>query len=124
MIIKLDMQSRVPIYEQLKVQIGEMILSGQLSEDDQLPSVRVLARDLGVNPNTVQKAYQDLEREQIIYSVAGRGSYISPGADVGRQLRERQLGKIRQVVLQARKCGIQKERILECVDKIYEEGNP
>lgn len=74
---KLDTQSRTPIYEQLKAQITELVVIGALEPGSQLPSVRSLARDLGVNPNTVQKAYQDLERDQVIYSVSGKGSFIA-----------------------------------------------
>ena len=73
---KLDTQSRTPIYEQLKAQITELVVIGALEPGSQLPSVRSLARDLGVNPNTVQKAYQDLERDQVIYSVSGKGSFF------------------------------------------------
>ena len=57
--IKLDMQSRKPIYEQLKEQILRLTMLGVLSADEKLPSVRSLARDVGINPNTVQKAYQE-----------------------------------------------------------------
>ena len=58
----LDLKSRVPIYEQLKAKTLELIMAGVLCQDSQLPSVRSLARDLGVNPNTIQKAYQDMEK--------------------------------------------------------------
>lgn len=75
---KLDTQSRTPIYEQLKAQITELVVIGALEPGSQLPSVRSLARDLGVNPNTVQKAYQDLERDQVIYSVSGKGALSPP----------------------------------------------
>lgn len=119
----LDLQSRQPIYEQLKNKIGELVLLGQLRPDDQLPSVRSLARELGVNPNTVQKAYQDLERESIIYSVAGRGSYISPELDLGEQLRRQQLRRVSQAAMQARQCGIGEERVVEAVREVYKEGN-
>ena len=77
--LSLDLQSRQPIYEQLVRGLSELVSLGALAPDEQLPSVRSLARDLGVNPNTVQKAYQELERSGVIYSVAGRGSFVSPG---------------------------------------------
>ncbi len=73
----IDLQSRVPIYEQLYKKTIELIIKGVLKENDQLPSVRSLAKELGVNPNTVAKSYQELERNKIIYSVSGRGSFIS-----------------------------------------------
>ena len=74
----IDSRSRMAIYEQLVQNIIGLIARGVLQPDDQLPSVRNLARDLGINPNTVQKAYQELERQGIIYTVPGRGSFVSP----------------------------------------------
>ncbi|HRU99093.1 MAG TPA: GntR family transcriptional regulator [Ruminococcus sp.] len=73
----IDLTSRIPIYEQIYEKIIGLILNGTLKENDQLPSVRSLAKSTGVNPNTVAKAYQELERNKTIYSVPGRGSFIS-----------------------------------------------
>ena len=73
----IDLQSRTPIYEQLYKKIVELIMKQILKVNDQLPSVRILAKDLGVNPNTVSKAYQQLEHDGVIYSLAGRGSFIA-----------------------------------------------
>ena len=67
----IDLTSRIPIYEQIYENIISLIVKGTLSENDQLPSVRAFAKDAGVNPNTVAKAYQELERIGIIYSVPG-----------------------------------------------------
>jgi len=119
--IKLDLQSRLPIYEQLKTKISELILLEELHPNDQLPSVRSFARDLGINPNTVQKAYQELEREGIVYSVAGRGSYISPNMDLTAQLQLQQLQKVEQVIRQARANAVPEEKILEAVRAVYKE---
>ena len=119
--IKLDLQSRLPIYEQLKNKISELVMLGELKPDDQLPSVRSFARDLGVNPNTVQKAYQDLEREKIIYSVTGRGSYISPELDLDLQLRRQYLRKITQAAFQARQLGISEAQVINAVQEVYRE---
>ena len=121
-LIRLDLQSRLPIYEQLKNKIIELVMLGELKPDDQLPSVRSFARELGVNPNTVQKAYQDLERDKITYSVAGRGSYISPETDMWAQLQQRHLHKIANAVGQARQCGIEKGKILDTVETVYSEA--
>lgn len=73
----IDLMSRTPIYEQLYRRVTELVLRGVLKEQDKLPSVRNLAMDLSVNPNTVAKAYSLLERDGIIYSLAGRGSFIA-----------------------------------------------
>ncbi len=74
---QIDINSRIPVYEQLQERIIELYLLGLLKPNDALPSVRSLAKDVGINPNTVQKAYQDLERQNITYSLPGKGSFIS-----------------------------------------------
>ncbi|MGI6404234.1 MAG: GntR family transcriptional regulator [Oscillospiraceae bacterium] len=119
--IKLDLQSRTPIYEQLKHKICELAAIGQLRPNDQLPSVRSFARDLGINPNTVQKAYQELEREGIIYSVTGKGSFLSSELDLDTQLHQQYLQKIAQATALAKQCGIQEQVVLDTVRKVYEE---
>lgn len=73
----IDLMSRMPIYEQLYRKVTELVLKGVLKENDKLPSVRNLAMELSVNPNTVAKAYTLLERDGIIHSLAGRGSFIA-----------------------------------------------
>ena len=75
--LDIDLQSRIPIYEQLYKKVVELVIKKQYMPNDKLPSVRELAKELGVNPNTVSKAFQMLERDGIIYSLAGRGSFIS-----------------------------------------------
>ncbi|CAH1215579.1 HTH-type transcriptional repressor YtrA [Paenibacillus auburnensis] len=75
---ELDVRSRKPIYEQLTGKIKEMIMHGILRADEQLPSVRTLSSQLTVNPNTIQKAYRELEREEYIYSLPGKGSFVAP----------------------------------------------
>ncbi len=119
--IKLDLQSRIPIYEQLKQKICELAAIGQLRPNDQLPSVRTFARELGINPNTVQKAYQELEREGIIYSVTGKGSFLSTKLDLDAQLYQQYLQKIAQATALAKQCGIPLQLVLETVRKVYEE---
>ncbi len=72
----IDLQSRVPIYEQLYKKIVELVMNHVLKQGDQLPSVREMAKNLGVNPNTISKAYNELERDGVIFSLAGRGSFV------------------------------------------------
>jgi GntR family transcriptional regulator len=119
-LIVLDLQSRVPIYEQLKNKICELAVIGQLNPGDQLPSVRNFARDLGVNPNTVQKAYQDLERDGIIYSVTGKGSFLNEKILLHSQLERQYLQKLEQIAWQARQCGIKLTQIIDAIQKVYE----
>lgn len=77
----IDNRSRVPIHQQLQAQIVRYVSLGLLLPDQQLPSVRAMAQQLGINPNTVQKAYAALEMNGVLYTVAGRGAFISPEED-------------------------------------------
>ena len=75
--ITLDLTGRAPIYEQICSQFSSLISKGVLKENDKLPSSRMLAKELGLNPNTVAKAYSRLEHDDIIYSVAGKGCFVA-----------------------------------------------
>ncbi|MEE0510328.1 MAG: GntR family transcriptional regulator [Peptococcaceae bacterium] len=74
---RINQRSAQPIYEQILENIENLIISGALLKDEQLPSVRSVAKDLAVNPNTIQKAYGLLEERGIIYSRPGRGSFVA-----------------------------------------------
>ena len=75
--IILDYRDRRPIYEQIVERFQELMMSGAMEENSQLPSVRSLAMDLSINPNTIQRAYAELERQGYIYSVKGKGSFVA-----------------------------------------------
>jgi len=76
--IQLDFKDSNPLYEQIKEKIKDLIISGAVKPDDKIPSVRELAQTLTINPNTIQKAYKDLEVEGYIYCVKGKGNFIAP----------------------------------------------
>lgn len=76
--IQLDLKDPRPIYEQIKSKIKDLIINGALKPEDKIPSVRELAQILTINPNTIQKAFKDLENEGIIYAVKGKGNFIAP----------------------------------------------
>ena len=121
-LFQIDLLSRIPIYEQLYNNIVHLILKGVLSENEQLPSVRALAKQLSVNPNTVQKAYQELERNRLIYTVAGRGNFV---AAINRnELTKKALEDVKESVQEALKAGVLKEeiiRVIEAMDERTEE---
>ncbi len=79
--IHIDARSRVPIYEQICESVAALILNGLLEKDEQLPSVRALATELAINPNTISRAYHSLEQDGLIYSLPGRGSFIALSAE-------------------------------------------
>jgi GntR family transcriptional regulator len=114
--IDLDLQSRTPIYEQLYKKIIELIIKGALKENEQLPSVRSLAKDINVNPNTVAKAYQELERNRIIYSVAGRGSFVAGIKE--SSIKDYILEDFDHAAKEAIKAGITKEELKERINGV------
>lgn len=79
---ELDLRSRLPIYEQLVERFKELIISEVLKVDEKLPSVRTLSKQLTINPNTIQKAYRELERQGYIYSIKGKGSFVMSSAQI------------------------------------------
>jgi GntR family transcriptional regulator len=115
----LDYKSRLPIYEQLYKSITRMAALGAIDHGEPLPSVRALAQELGVNPNTVQKAYQMLERDGIICSVPGKGSFISDGSSAISQQREIAGQKLEDSIRTAAECGILKAEVIERVNAIF-----
>lgn len=112
-----DLTSRTPIYEQIYQKIVGLILSGVLTENEQLPSVRSLAKSTGVNPNTVAKAYQELERNGVIYSVPGRGSFIS--AQNFDEFRKKALTDFDLAVNEAFDKGISPEDLKVRIETLY-----
>lgn len=112
----IDLQSRTPIYEQLYKRVVELAVKKQLSPGDKLPSVRELAKELGVNPNTVSKAFQELERDGIIYSLAGRGSFISDRNEgIIQKNAEEDFAK---AVEEASSAGLDKNMMISVIDKV------
>jgi GntR family transcriptional regulator len=92
MALHVDTSSRLPIYQQLVQQIREAIARGELKPEENLPSVRHLSRDLVINPNTVSRAYNELERDGLLVSRPGRGIYVAqPRNDLTRAARDRRL---------------------------------
>ena len=80
--IQLNYRDSKPIYEQIKDGLRRLVVSGVVKTDEKLPSVRELATSLSINPNTIQKAYRELEQEGYIYTIAGKGSYAAQRTDV------------------------------------------
>ena len=89
--IQLNYRDARPIYEQVKDGLRHLVVTGALQSGDKLPSVRALATSLAINPNTIQRAYESLEREGYLYTVTGKGSFAAPQADVNADRRERLL---------------------------------
>lgn len=117
-----DVMSREPVYEQIIRQVERMVLLGLMQPGDQMPSVRALSIELSVNPNTIQKAYGELDNRGVLQSVPGRGCFVSADA-VGR-LRERkrtELSGLSQALRELKLAGIPREEIQSLVEEIYRE---
>ena len=122
--IQIDLQSRVPLYEQLQEQIIRLSMLGILDENQQLPSVRALAREVGVNPNTVAKAYQQLEQQGIIYTVSGRGSFVSPDLLSLQSLRQAALQEVLDAVDKALSRGVSPQQLLDAIRQQLDSLSP
>ncbi len=119
--INIDTRSREPIYLQLEKQIIKLINLGVYDIDSPLPSVRSMACELGVNPNTVAKAYKELEQQQVIYTVVGKGVYVSVNnTDRIKKLAEEQF---KAVLTELKSCGLKREEVIEMVNDLWGGDN-
>lgn len=121
--LSITLNNKAPIYEQLVERIEFLILGGYLSENEQLPSVRELATNLVINPNTVQKAYAYLEQEGVTYSVNGRGRFVTDNVDALKEKKAKELIKtFDAVVLKIKKFETDKEFLKTRIENLYKEG--
>ncbi len=120
--IQVDYRDRRPIYEQLISNVRSLVLRGVLAPDEQMPSVRVLAAELGINPNTIQKAYAELERQGVIYSSPGRGSFVCPDPAA---MRESELVMRRaaaaEVLREAKEYGLSRDEAEQIIKEIWRD---
>ncbi len=117
----LDLKSRLPIYEQLMEKLKQLIVSDLLKPHEQLPSVRQLASQLTINPNTIQKAYRELEQLGYIYSLPGKGSFVSPAGDLGNTLRLSAVKvQIEALLSEAIYLGMKKEDLMQWLASAYD----
>ncbi|MCL2077103.1 MAG: GntR family transcriptional regulator [Oscillospiraceae bacterium] len=114
----INIKGGLPIYEQLCGRITELISTGAMKKDEKLPAVREVAKQLGVNPNTVQKAYQLLEQRGLIYSVPAKGSYVSSSEEAVNYLRKNALNGFTKSARFALDCGIGRETLSTTLDSI------
>ena len=117
--ITLSSLSRTPIYQQIVDQVLAQIACGVFQADAQLPGVRNLAQDLGINPNTVVKAYAELENSGYIYSVQGKGSFVKKHDDSDNQLLVIKLEEVRKDLQLLMQLGLSVERVTALVKEVY-----
>lgn len=121
--INIDSRSSTPIYEQIVNGIKESILKGILQPGDKLLSVREMAATLRTNPNTVAKAYGELEREKVIETLRGKGTFVS--TDYKPRILEDKMERIKEdikkVILEAKYMGLTKKELIEIMDSFFKE---
>lgn len=118
----IDYQSRKPIYEQVVDRVENLIAAGVLEAGSQLPSVRALAVELSINPNTIQKAYGILEQRGAIYPVKGKGNFVAEQEKLKQRLRENCFERLKETVRDGRRLGIGLEEFRAKTEEYYKEG--
>ena len=123
MLVNLDPNDGRPLYLQIMDEVRRAIVAGTLRAEDPLPSVRELAGDLVVNPRTVSQAYQELEREGVIYVRRGQGTFVSPAVRRGGGERRRSLARdlAKRALLEARRTGLDAEELVMAIQKLVAE---
>ena len=116
--LTVNFSSRTPVYQQLYDDVIRLVSLG----DTKLPPVRILATELGINPNTVQKAYKMLEKDGYIYSTVGRGSFVSNKLDQNQAEKIQAKNDLKESIDKAYKKGITKDEMIELVDEITSGG--
>lgn len=111
--IILDYKDARPIYEQVVDKFQKLILTGALEPNTKMPSVRSLAVELSINPNTIQRAYTELEREGFIYTVKGRGNFVAYDESLLRYRKNEIYTKLEEIVREAGKIGMNRQELAE-----------
>ncbi len=109
-----------PIYEQIKDGLRKLLVTGGIKPDEKLPSVREMASSMSINPNTIQRAYRELESEGYIYSVAGKGSFAAGVTETHEKMKEELKAKFTTVTGELKSVKVEKETVKSWVDEVYE----
>ena len=119
--IILDYKDRRPIYEQIIEKLEELMLIGVLKENDPMPSVRSLATDLAINPNTIQRAYAELERRGCIYVIKGKGSFVAENSTMKENKKKELLTHVSEIIDEAIRLGISGRELKQMIEIRYQE---
>ena len=120
---QIDLMSREPVYEQIINQTEKFILTGVLAPGERMPSVRNLSVEISVNPNTIQKAFGELDRRGIIFSVPGKGSFVSEKAREALEAAQRNnIPELRKEIAELKLAGISKTEVIKVVNEVYDDG--
>ena len=120
--IQLNYRDSKPIYEQIKDGLRRLVVTGAVKKDEKLPSVRELATSLSINPNTIQKAYRELEQEGYIYTIAGKGSYAAEKADVASGRNEELMKEFDEIVKELLYLYEDKDFLIKRIEELAKGG--
>lgn len=120
--IWIDYTDATPIYEQIVAKYKNLIVRGALSPNEKMPSVRTLAMELSINPNTIQKAYAELERQGFVYTIKGRGNFVADNAGLKDIKKKEILQKLEAVVIEAEESGVDISVLLEYLNGKEDKG--
>jgi GntR family transcriptional regulator len=123
MLFRMDPRSSTPLYEQIIYQIKNMCSSGILQPGEQLPSIRELSSQMVVNPNTVSKAYQELEKIGLLFTIQGKGTFVSssPPLFAPPEKQKKLQEELKQLIVDCHFAGVSRERFLEWTEQSYRE---
>ncbi|WP_418405163.1 GntR family transcriptional regulator [Blautia sp.] len=119
--IVLDYQDRRPLYEQVTEKFRTLIYQGVLPADSRIPSVRQLAMELSINPNTIQRAYMTLEQEGLIYPVKGKGNFVADTQKIQEKSKENFRQEFLELVRKGNHTGFEEEELIALVQRGYKE---
>ena len=117
--LTLNYRDSRPIYEQIRDGLRRLIVTGALAPDEKLPSVRAMATELAINPNTIQRAYAELEAEGYIYSIPGKGSFASSQLNPNLTRQKELLDRLTELVSELKYLDVSQEEIIACVEEGY-----
>ena len=120
--VQLNYRDSKPIYEQIKEGLRRLVLTGAVLKDENLPSVRELAGELAINPNTIQRAYRELEAEGYIYTISGKGSFAAEQADVNVRRNEELLKEFDEIVRELLYLAEDKEALIRRIEELAKGG--
>ena len=120
--ISINTRDPRPIYLQIKESLIRLILSGAMQKDERLPSVREMAGSLAINPNTIQRAYRELESEGFIYSVTGRGSYVAPLSEIDQGRRAAKVAEFKAAARELLNLGTPREELEALLAALEQEA--
>ena len=118
--LSLNYRDSRPIYEQVRDGLRRLIITGAIPPGDKLPSVRAMAGQLAINPNTIQRAYNELEGEGYIYSVPGKGSFAAGNAGADAQRRTELLAQVRELAAELNYLGVSRQELETLIEEAYE----